>query len=94
MRAAYRRLKDKAKARGITFRLTFQAFRKFALQTEYLNRTGNGRFCLTIDRINNLKGYTSRNIQPLTRAANAIKQAKSDERRMAAGMVWKEKRKR
>lgn len=90
MRAAWRALKDHAKARLIPFRLPFPIFRKFALQSDYLNRKGPTAHCLTVDRIDNLKGYSSRNIQPLTRAANAMKQARRDAIRMKHGMAWTE----
>jgi hypothetical protein len=90
MWAAWRSLKDHAKARDIPFRLSLYTFRKFALKTDYLNRTGpNGR-CLTVDRKDNLKGYTPRNIQPLTRAENTMKQARRDAIRMKSGFAWRD----
>lgn len=91
MRAAWRDLKDHAKARGISFRLSFTTFRQFALQSDYLNRKGNEARCLTVDRIDNLKGYTKNNIQPLTRAENTMKKARQDAIRLAKGYAWKEK---
>lgn len=91
MWAAWRALKDRAKRRKIPFSITLLQFRKFALETNYLNRTGLGKHCLTVDRKNNLKGYTPRNIQALTREENVIKQAKRDAIRMKAGFAWKEK---
>lgn len=91
MRAAFRSLKDHAKARGILFRLSFVTFRKFALRSDYLNRRGNGKHCLTVDRIKNDKGYTPSNIQPLTREANSMKRMIWDAVRMERGMAWKEK---
>lgn len=90
MWAAWRQLKDHAKARGIPFRLSLYVFRRFALQSDYLNRTGPNGHCLTVDRIDNKKGYLPRNIQPLTRAENAIKQARRDAIRMKAGFAWKD----
>lgn len=91
MWAAWRALKDHAKARLIPFGLTLFTFRKFAIQSDYLNRTGPNGHCLTVDRRNNLKGYTPRNIQPMTRAENSMKRARQDAIRIAAGMKWKEK---
>lgn len=91
MWSAWRCLKDHAKARGISFTLSFSHFRRFALQTDYLNKTGNGAHCLTVDRIDNLRGYSKNNIQPLTRAKNSEKKARQDQIRMTAGMKWKEK---
>lgn len=90
MYAAWRNLKDHAKARGIPFRLALATFAKFAKASDYLNRKGNERGCLTVDRINNLKGYTARNIQPLTREKNREKQAKIDAIRYRAGHQWEE----
>ncbi|MEY2500605.1 MAG: hypothetical protein QOI07_939 [Verrucomicrobiota bacterium] len=89
MWAAWRSLKDHAKARGIPFRLSLYTFRKFALQTDYLNRTGPNGHCLTVDRKDNTKGYTPRNIQPLTRIENTMKQARRDAIRMKAGFAWR-----
>lgn len=91
MWTAWRRLKDHAKERGITFTINLRQFRQFAIQSDYLNRTGPNGHCLTVDRINNLKGYTPRNIQPLTRAENAMKQARRDAIRLKAGFAWKNK---
>lgn len=90
MLAAWRALKDHAKARGIPFRLKLATFVVFARKSDYLNRKGNGPHCLTVDRRNNLLGYTARNIQPLTRAANSMKKARQDEIRMKAGFAWQE----
>jgi len=90
MWAAWRALKDHARARGISFRLSLFHFRKFALVTDYLNRTGNNGHCLTVDRIDNRFGYYPKNIQPLTRAENATKKARQDAIRMKAGYAWKE----
>lgn len=90
MWSKWRQLKDHAKARGIPFRLSLAVFVKFALQSDYLNRTGPTGTCLTVDRIENLKGYTPKNIQPLTRSANAMKQARRDAIRMKAGFAWKD----
>ena len=90
MRAAWRALKDHAKARGIPFKLPFPIFRKFALQTQYLNLTGSTRDCLTVDRIKNDRGYVRGNIQPLTRAENSMKKARHDAIRMKAGFSWRD----
>lgn len=91
MWSAWRQLKDHAKDRGIPFSISLFQFRKFALQSDYLNRTGSNGHCLTVDRKNNLKGYTKTNIQPLTRAENSMKKARQDAIRMRAGFKWKEK---
>lgn len=90
MWAAWRNLKDHAKDRGIPFKLKLWQFRKFAVKTDYLNRTGINGNCLTVDRIDNLKGYTFANIQPLTRIKNAEKKMRQDAIRMKSGLAWKE----
>jgi hypothetical protein len=96
MWAAWRALKDHARARkskrwpmGIPFRLGFYTFRKFALQSDYLNRTGPNGHCLTVDRIDDNRGYFKNNIQPMTRAKNAEKKARQEAIRMRAGYAWK-----
>lgn len=91
MMAAFHALKNRAKSRGIVFSLPFNAFRRFAVATDYLNRTGNGKHCLTVDRKNNLRGYVIGNIQALTREKNREKQARVDEIRTAAGNRWQAK---
>ena len=86
MRAAYRRLKDKAAQRAIPFRLTFGQFEAFALKTRYLALKGNYKYSLTIDRIDNRKGYQAGNIQALSRHENTMKFAKYDKIRMEKGL--------
>lgn len=90
MRAAFNALRHHATARGIPFSLSFLEFRKFAMHSQYLLKKGNRAGSITVDRINNLRGYVRGNIQPLTRSANAIKQAKIDEIRQRKGYAWQE----
>lgn len=97
MWAAWRSLKDHAKARkskkwpnGIPFRLPLAAFVRFAKQSDYLNRTGINGHCLTVDRINEDRGYYTNNIQPLTRAKNSEKKARQDKIRIEKGYAWQE----
>lgn len=95
--AAWRALKDHAAARGIAFRLKFIHWRPIAIQSDYVNRTGLNGHCLTVDRIDNTKGYfwskdeRRNNIQFLTRAKNSEKKARQDEIRIRAGYAWKER---
>lgn len=91
MRHAYRNLKCHAVERAIPFTITFVYFRRWALRTNYLNRTGLNGDCLTVDRKDNLKGYVPGNIQALTRRANTEKQMRRDAIRMRAGMKWKDR---
>lgn len=89
MRAQWRRLKDKAKQRGINFCLPFWYFEIFALRCDYVAETGNGRNCVTVDRKNNFLGYVIGNIQPLTREANRLKQWQRDYKRFQIGYAWR-----
>lgn len=103
MHTAWRRLKDHAKSRksekwpnGITFTLTLRQFAIFAKQSDYLNRTGINGHCLTVDRIDDDRGYVwnrnpdINNIQPLTRIKNSEKKARQDKIRLEAGLRWQE----
>lgn len=97
MWAAWRALKDHAKGRksekwpnGIPFTITLGYFIRFAKQTDYLNRTGLNGHCLTVDRKNDDRGYVKGNLQPLTRAENAMKQARRDKIRHEKGFAWQE----
>jgi hypothetical protein len=88
-RAQWRRLKDKARQRGINFCLPFWYFEIFARDCQYVTNTGNGRQCLTVDRKNNLLGYVIGNIQALTREANRRKQFERDFKRYECGYAWR-----
>lgn len=88
MRAAFAALRDHARGRGIEFTITFAEFEAFAVQSEYIEKKGNHREGLTVDRIDNLKGYVPGNIQPMTRARNSEKRAKFDAMRMRMGFAW------
>lgn len=89
MWAQWRRLKDKARQRGINFCLPFWYFKIFAEKCEYVESTGNGKECLTVDRINNFLGYVVGNIQPLTRERNREKQWQQDFKRFETGYAWR-----
>lgn len=89
MQAAYATLRDHARGRRIEFAIPFAYFSRFASRTRYVERTGLYAWCLTVDRIDNLRGYVPGNIQPLTRAANSEKRMKQDACRMRAGMEWR-----
>lgn len=78
MRNAFRSNKTHAKERGIEWTLTFEQFEEFALKYDYLGRKGQDRQCLTVDRVDNKKGYHFDNIQPLSREANTRKMRKYD----------------
>jgi len=72
-KAAYRTLKGNAKRRKIPFELTFAEFKNFAQHTNYLMGKGRSKDSLTIDRIDQQKGYTKDNIQVLSNSENVKK---------------------
>ena len=88
MQAAYATLRDHACERGIVFTISFEEFEDFALKAEYIDKKGPWAGDLTVDRIDNLKGYVSGNLQPLTRARNSEKRAKYDAIRRGK-MKWR-----
>lgn len=69
----FRNLKSHAKARGIEFGLTFEQFKSFAIETDYIRRRGQKSTSFVIDRIDPGKGYVIDNIQVLTNSANTVK---------------------
>lgn len=73
MRDAYLNLKSNAKRRGKVFELTFDQFREFASQCQYIKKKGRTANSYHIDRIDETKGYTIDNIQLLTNIENIQK---------------------
>lgn len=59
-------IRQRAKARGLPFTITLEEFRKFCLETRYLELRGRTADALTIDRIDHDKGYHIWNIQVKT----------------------------
>jgi hypothetical protein len=76
MRAAYKALRDNAKRRGKEFTLTFDQFKEFCYQTDYIAGRGRTKESYSIDRIDNQLGYTADNIRVMTVADNARKGAR------------------
>lgn len=72
-RYSYNNLKHNSVRRGIEFSLTFEEFKKFCHETDYLR--GAGRTCtsLSIDRIDPNRGYILENLQVLTVSENSKK---------------------
>jgi hypothetical protein len=73
MKYAYNNIKNRAKQREIEFNLTFEEFKQFCLKTNYIERKKRASDGLTIDRINESKGYTFENIQVLNLITNIKK---------------------
>ena len=78
IRNCYHVLRANAKRRGKEFNLTLEQFRKFAIETSYINKRGRTSRKFHIDRIDNYKGYSVDNIQSITSSANAKKRNYED----------------
>ena len=76
MMSAFLNLKSNAKRRGHDCALTYDEFRQFAIQTDYIVRKGKTIDSFSIDRIDNSKGYEMGNIQILTLSENSQKRTK------------------
>jgi len=71
---AYQTLKSNAKKRGKEFTITLHEFILFCHETNYIGYKGRRGSCLSVDRIDQNKGYTIDNIQTLTVSENSKKQ--------------------
>lgn len=76
MKAAFADLRSNAKRRGKQFDLTFEQFKQFCYETDYITGRGRSKESFTIDRIDNDKGYTLDNIRILTKSQNSSKKDK------------------
>lgn len=73
---AYQTLKDNAKRRKKNFELSFEDFKIFCIETNYIAKKGRRKDTLHIDRIKEQEGYTKENIQALTNSQNVRKYLK------------------
>jgi hypothetical protein len=73
LRAMFLKVKWSAKLRDIPFKLTFDEFLEFDAVTDYVARRTLAGEDITIDRVNEEKGYEKENLQVLTRGENAAK---------------------
>lgn len=69
-RDAYHNLKSNAKRRGKSFDLTFEEFKTFAIEVQYLFGKGRKKNSYTIHRIDEEQGYSKTNIGMLTNSDN------------------------
>lgn len=72
-RYVYTNLRTNAKRRSKDFSLTFEEFKKFCDETDYLRLRGRNAGRMTIDRIKNDKGYSYDNIQMMELTLNVKK---------------------
>ena len=71
---SFKNLRVRAKQRGKDFTLTRQEYIKFAIQTDYASMKGRSSLSLTINRIDNSRGYHADNIESITKSENSRKQ--------------------
>ena len=73
MLSAYHDLKGNAKKRGKAFTITFEQFKSFCVETEYMVKKGIYKDSFHIDRIREEEGYHAWNIQVLENHKNVKK---------------------
>lgn len=73
MQAVYKKWKSNVKRRKIPFSVSFEEFKDFCNETDYMNKRGLGPTDMVIDRIDSTKGYTRSNMQALTQTENGKK---------------------
>ena len=73
IKASYQALKDNAKRRKKIFDISYEQFEQFCCTTKYIAGKGKTRNSLTIDRIEENKGYTADNIRVLPNRENVKK---------------------
>lgn len=73
VKAVYYVIKTSAKRRGIEFGLTLDYLRQFCKENGYIESKGRLRDQMTIDRIDNSRGYLNDNIQVLQKGMNSSK---------------------
>lgn len=77
MKAAFQTLRHNATRRGKVFTITFNDFKEFCYETNYMAGKGRKKKSFTIDRIDNAKGYVPGNLQKLTKSENSKKHTKT-----------------
>lgn len=82
VKAVYYVIKTSAKRRNIEFTLTLEYLRQFCKDHGYIENKGRLRDQMTIDRIDNNKGYTNENIQVLQKGMNSSKYHNFDKEQM------------
>lgn len=76
VRYAYDTLKSNSKRRGKYFELSFEEFKQFAIETNYIAGKGRSRTSYSIDRRDNTMGYFIGNIRIMTHGENSRKRNK------------------
>ncbi len=74
LKYSFNLLRSGAKRRGKVFTVTFEEYEKLAKETGYDVGKGKSADCLSIDRIDNSKGYEPGNLRVITISENVKKQ--------------------
>lgn len=69
----FNKIKQRAKARGISFKLTHEQFEKFCYNYKYIQKKGKEKDSYSIDRIDYSKGYVLGNVRAITLSENSKK---------------------
>ncbi len=72
--------RNNAKRRGIPWQLTFEEFKKFAVEEDLVYMSGRTKQSLSIDRVISSEGYHKDNIQILTVSENSKKSQGEDKK--------------
>lgn len=78
MKASYIALRTNAKRRGKVFTITFEDFKEFCYETDYMTGKGRTKDCYSVDRIKEDLGYIRGNLQRLTVGNNKKKHLEYD----------------
>jgi len=73
IRFTWHMIKKSAKRRNIIFFISYKYFEKLILKSGYIKSSGRLKDSLTVDRIDNEKGYIYGNLQVITKSENSIK---------------------
>lgn len=76
VRASYENLRANTKRRGHEFTITFEYFKQFCREYDYIANKGKTASSYSIDRINNEIGYVPGNLRVLTLSENSRKGTK------------------
>lgn len=71
MEYAFAKLRTRAKERGHEFTLTFADYQAFVTSTDYWAKRGKTKLSLSIDRIDDARGYHADNIRAVTLSFNS-----------------------
>lgn len=93
MKAAFQTLRHNSTRRKVFFDLTFEQFKQFCYETDYMAEKGRTKGSYSIDRIVEGKkpGYTFSNIQKLSVTDNTLKEHERRNRKKILIYDWETK---